>query len=63
MSTGNPAVSKELGELRVRAIAAETALAEANALIADLNVQLSAANAAAVRMAQRAVHAARRMAA
>jgi hypothetical protein len=40
--------------LRIRLAAAETALTEALELIADLNAQLTRANAAGVRMAKRA---------
>ncbi len=48
---------------RSRAVSAETALADATALIADLNAQLDCANEAATRLARRLVTAATRRAA
>jgi len=43
----------EARQQRLRAVAAEAAIAESEALIAELHDQLDRANAAAVRMARR----------
>lgn len=53
MIRGEPNERQETTDLRLRAAAAEGALAEAELLILDLNKQLDSANRASVRMAQR----------
>ena len=61
MSRGIATDREEVATLRARAAAAETALTDARLLILDLSAQLDAANAAAVRLAQRIVRSTRQM--